>query len=575
MAIFYRNRPDEHANITEKVVAEYLDRLNDDWLVVWGYYYICENGVQREGDFIILGPSGQILVMEVKGGQNRQFVLTGEWEGDDKRDNPLEQLRAQWNWAIGCVTAHACENPAPYVAHALCMPNINLTGEERLTPQFGIAHLIKESNLQNFTGWWSHHVANHHNRCPNPKNIFCNSFVPGQRPAPANLFIQETERILHRYRNLNNEYLEMLGGNARWVVEGGPGTGKSFLAMQRAKQLAEEGREILFICYNLVLAEQLQYLVKRNPPTKGTVTVKSWQEIIMKILTSEGLIFKEPAEPEQRQVYYQLEIPGYVREILQERPPERLYDALVVDEAQDHDTAFHAELTANTDQPNGLEAGWWSWYFALLKSPETAPVAIFLDPNQRPKFRDPELFNLDYLREFIGNHAHFRLTTVRRYTIKIDQYLRELPKAVTQPYPQLNVPETDLPTGPEVIKIETAPDKIATAIEDILTQWLGQKLCTVNDIVILGKRRALANSSIGNLYDIKGYPLREYSLNGPKGELNYLGIDRAKGLDFLGVILIDLLPGEQFDINRFAGATRARQLLGIISTTVSSIKGLP
>lgn len=36
------------------------------WTVIWGYYYTDSRGTRREGDFLILGPTGGLLVLEVK-----------------------------------------------------------------------------------------------------------------------------------------------------------------------------------------------------------------------------------------------------------------------------------------------------------------------------------------------------------------------------------------------------------------------------------------------------------------------------------------------------------------------------
>jgi len=92
MPIWFRNPPSELADPTEQRVAEILDRLEGDWRIRWGYYY-SDGNTSREGDFIIQGPKGQILVMEVKGGQNRQFLLTGRWEGCV---NAIESILTAW-----------------------------------------------------------------------------------------------------------------------------------------------------------------------------------------------------------------------------------------------------------------------------------------------------------------------------------------------------------------------------------------------------------------------------------------------------------------------------------------------
>jgi hypothetical protein len=86
------NRPLDCCDETELRVAKLLARLPDEWIVRWGYYYAKD----REGDFLILGPHGGLLVLEVKGGQIRKLGSTGCWDGE-ARDHPVSQLCAEWS----------------------------------------------------------------------------------------------------------------------------------------------------------------------------------------------------------------------------------------------------------------------------------------------------------------------------------------------------------------------------------------------------------------------------------------------------------------------------------------------
>ena len=71
MARWIINRPEEHSSEGEIKVARELARLSDRWIIRWGFYYEDSNGQSREGDFLILGPHGGRMVMEVKGGKKK------------------------------------------------------------------------------------------------------------------------------------------------------------------------------------------------------------------------------------------------------------------------------------------------------------------------------------------------------------------------------------------------------------------------------------------------------------------------------------------------------------------------
>lgn len=576
MPIWYRNRPPELTNPTELCVAEVLDHLSKDWHICWGYYYQNDIDAQnaREGDFIILGPRGQILVLEVKSGQNRQFLITGRWEGSHDGDNPLEQLNAEWKEVLKKVQLESDFNSDPYVARALCMPNLNRTGIERLAPQFGQALLVTQKELETFESWWREHIEKHENRCPKPILVFQKAIVPHLKPAAPDIFIKETDRLFDRYRSSESEFLEMLNENRQWIVEGGPGTGKTFLALQRAQQLAETqlpgGARVLFLCYNLILADQLTQIVSQLKLKRGSIEVKSWQALIEDILGRADLHLDPPTERDALFRYYEEEIPEYVCTILKEKPPIPQYDALIVDEAQDHDTVF---LGSQHNNP----LGWWSWYFALIKDGLKAPIALFLDLAQRPSFRETSRFSLQHLRDGLPTATHVRLRRVLRYTRQVHGYLATLPFQIAKDFSHLALPAEGLPEGPEVLEVKAGSYGLVRTIEDVIRKWTSspQRHCRVDDIVIMGFNKSLSNSwSLKDVQAIGGHPLVDYAYGGQRGLLRYIGIHRAKGLDFLGVILVDLpLPiqlAETEDTDRqetyFLGATRARQLLAVIST---------
>lgn len=571
MPIWFRNRPAERADPTEKRVAEMLDRLDDNWRIRWGYYYNPNHGraSSGEGDFVIQGPKGQILVMEVKGGRNRQFLLTGRWEGNEDGDNPLEQLNAEWSSILERVREASAEHGIPWVGRALCMPNLNRTGIERISSQFVGVDILTARELANFEDWWHHHLEIRENRCRNPERVFQSAIVPHLKPASLNLFIRETDRLFDRYRSSESEILDMLVENQQWIVEGGPGTGKTFLALQRAQQLAEGGdggRRVLLLCYNLLLADQLTDLVSRLVLGRGEVVVKSWEQLVREIMAIKGLAHQPPQDRQERFAYFSEEVPFYVCEILSESPPEATFDALVIDEAQDHDTAFLGDQ-------EGHPLGWWSWYFAQLKEGTASPVALFLDLAQRPGFRDPERFSLAQLWETLPSATHVRLRRVLRYTRQVHGFLSALPFPIAGQFASLSLPSDSLPEGPEVLLKSASEEELPSIIEEILATWLQAKLCKIHDVVLMGFHRSLASStSLQGVNAIGPFPLADYRQDSPRDHLRYIGVHRAKGMDFLGVILIDMEDPRRLATTAdttgqevfFHGATRARQLLGVV-----------
>lgn len=48
------------------------------------------------------------------------------------------------------------------------------------------------------------------------------------------------------------------------LIEGSAGTGKTLLLLEKARRLAQDGQQVLILCFNLKLAEYLQSLVKNQ-----------------------------------------------------------------------------------------------------------------------------------------------------------------------------------------------------------------------------------------------------------------------------------------------------------------------
>lgn len=567
MPIWFYNRPPDKVDPTEAEVAQVFNQLPDGWYIRWGYFYDRKSkpGLRdKEGDFILLGPDGRLLVVEVKGGRNRHLPTTGDWEHGE--DNPATQLNDEWKAVIDDLGANF-SGKVPYVGKALCLPEVTKVDGDRLQGELGRECLIFSQDLEDFTGWWKKYMAPHKTYCKDPVKAFHSILAKGVSPKSMSMFLKQSDRLFDQFKATEFEILSMLENNRHWMVEGGVGTGKTFLALKQAEWLAEqeEGRRVLFLVYNLLLAERLTKMAARLKLSKGSVEVRSWQALLAEVIAVEDLELDVPTDSEALKNYFQTELPEYVWMALEGGKPLPAYDALVVDEAQDHDTAFDAKAEE--------AAGWWSWYFALLKEGTEAPIAIFYDEAQRPAFRDAAKFNADDLRAALGGAVHVKLEKALRYTQQIFQYLKELRSEATKHLVDAIKAHDRLPIGPEVVKFTCAKEGTREAVETIVEDWKKQGLCKPNDVAIIGRRKCLEDSSLGPDAKICGFDIADYSED-LMGSVSYLGAHRSKGMDFLAVILIDFAPFEalsedpkQVDHQEayFFGASRARQLLGVVS----------
>jgi hypothetical protein len=134
-----------------------------------------------------------------------------------------------------------------------------------------------------------------------------------------------------------------------------------------------------------------------------------------------------------------------------------------------------------------------------------------------------------------------------------------------------------LPAGPEVIQREADESQVREAVESIVSKWADAGLCKPSDVVLIGPRKWLKDSSLGQGTKVCGFEIADYDED-LRGKLSYIGAHRSKGMDFLAVVLIDFAPfeklasGEKPDFAEafFLGDSRARQLLGIVGVSVGS-----
>lgn len=571
MAKWICARPAECCHPAEVAVAERLSRLDDGWLVVWGFRYGGESrGVAREGDFIVQDPDGYTCVLEVKSGQLRRFALTGYWEHAGG-DNPADQLAAEVGGVVEQLRKVAGGAAAPFVHCALVLPAVAVLPQDTFEGQLQRSQVMGGNDLRNFDLWWGRYACSKEVLCgaAEARRQLLAAFGAGAEPRDVRFFMGETDSLLLRTITAEGDLLRQLDGNRQLLIEGGCGTGKTLLGLRQALHLAAEGdgQEVLLLAYNLALAEQLADGAVRSRLPRGRVTVLSWEALALELLSENGETFAIPDDPSARREAYGKTLPQRLQELTAAGRLAPRFDALVVDEAQDLDTAFPGDATGAPG------AGWWTALTALLRDGRAARVTAFFDAAQRPAFRDPAMFRVDRLMAWWSQPARFRLRRSLRYTRPVFRYLVGLSHADgSGPGAALEPPE-EFREGPEVEVRQVAAGGTAEAVREIVAGWLARGFCRADEILILGRPRDRHRSALGTCTHLGGIPLVDHSLRVPVGSLPYLNLHRAKGLDRLGIIVIDLPPaarliaeGQREDLeNLFAAASRSRQLLAVVA----------
>ena len=183
--------------------------------------------------------------------------------------------------------------------------------------------------------------------------------------------------------------------NPRFLVNGRAGTGKTLCAIELAKMEANNGKRVLFTCYNRKLEE---YLQQATDPGLD-ITITRLHNLCRELVDKAGMssIFTDiPGTTlSGTNNLYTTKYPKVARDALKLLGTGGTYDVIIIDEGQDIITANYLELY-NDLLRNGIEKGNWAIFYdtaqsiyheiedqSLQRLKNTGPVALDLNINCR------------------------------------------------------------------------------------------------------------------------------------------------------------------------------------------------
>jgi hypothetical protein len=177
--------------------------------------------------------------------------------------------------------------------------------------------------------------------------------------------------------------LRFARSNPRLKLVGGPGTGKTWLALEQARTWAVEGKRVLFVCYSIGLSRWLaQAVAAFGDKVAQRIDVSTYSAYLV------GRGVPVPESPDQ--AWWEVTLPQLAAELV-----EPAYDALVVDEAQDFADSWWPLLLASLRESRMLVAGdEQQTVFANRRgAPDVELHAITLDENVRNTTQIASVFN--------------------------------------------------------------------------------------------------------------------------------------------------------------------------------------
>lgn len=349
----------------EQLVWEHLrKRLPDDAVLFHGLR-LSDRHQDREADLVVAWPGVGVALVEVKGGQ--VTVEGGVWRqrggGADKQIHPVDQARACKYLLRGFLDGHPrWRHGRLRLVHLVVLPYTAVPADFAAPdcPRWMVAG---SADLGDLAAWVRAALDRLQDQPAAPSAEAVADLVDclaGRLLAQVDLLAMAAERE-HECDLLTQRQavvLDLVRLMSRVEIRGGAGSGKTWLAVERARRLAAGGQRVALVCYSRGLAAYLRRRVAQLPAGERPAYVGTFHGLGVDWLGA-------PAGSDDDSDYWERRLPDAMVGLAAARPAEQRFDAFVVDEAQDFADA------------------WWPALLAALRDPATGGLTVFADEGQR------------------------------------------------------------------------------------------------------------------------------------------------------------------------------------------------
>ncbi len=335
--------------------------------------------------------------------------------------------------------------------------------------------------------------------------------------------------------------LEMLKKNDAIFFEGEAGTGKTHLLTKLAVRDAKLGRNVLYCCYNELLAADIHAKYGAHPQ----IEVTSFNALLLRVA---GV--KANKEDEN---WFDVELPGKALEKLAKSPHLAEYDTICIDEFQDL-----------VSRPKILEA-----LLALRRNqPRPAHVYLAADDGQQIFTKGDLQESWKVAKDALPNLAHVTLSTNVRQPPELSIAIHQL---LQMPYLHLSHRiETGMPWSLTVLatKEETKLRDLSQVLQKLAEQHPGVKARVLSPFRAKSALGKAFNQSETHSSDERWLKKNSKHDSNPDGEIKWRSISKFKGLEDQIIVITDISQaaeeklaqgGRRLKDQIFVGATRSTQ----------------
>lgn len=487
-----------------------------------------------EADFIVITERG-ILCLEVKGG--RVECNDGVWtfenrygERNTKNEGPFDQaagalfaLRKSLSRMISWTNQVSFATGVVFTDICFDYVGVSVIQDIKYDNSSGISF---DSFIENCHKYWDDKNHRHNSKLTKDEIEQLKQAIRDDLHFVPTLgsVSDSVDKELVRLTEEQLAVLDTIEDNNKVIISGPAGSGKTILAMQYALNRSNNGKRVLYLSYNKMLAVHVSQSIK-----SGKINVKNIHSLM-----SDYIPFDQSKSKDAN--YYSVTLPDMFFKYLSSRNCEK-YDVLVIDEGQDLISSRYLPIFDKL-LSKGLYGGDW---------------AVFYDPNQN-------IFNNKFEKAMAelckNNPTKCKLTKNCRNTNQIAKF---------------NKYSSNIESGKALVEgddVEFVPYENSDFSNqfDFLLDGLFDNKITMNDITIISPV-TMEKSVLASYNGKYNSVIRKVDGSTHHGSIQFATIQSFKGLDAKVVIAIDL--NDQINVSSqniilYTMFSRARVLLYVM-----------
>lgn len=358
------------AHVTEEVVWRALiDQLGPNDLVV-ANQRVTDHDKDHEIDFVVALEGYGVICLEVKGGG--VWYENGAWyqrrPGGPAVIDPVGQVRG----AMYALRRYVDDDPRRPVGHVrwdhvVVFPNSSFPADFAL-PECPRWKVVDRDDLSGIVGKLMKVLIDQHvartgidaDSILELADVLSGRGLPQRDVVSRALENEDAGNLLTQQQAAVLDAARLL---PRVEIRGGAGSGKTFLATEKARRLTKEGKRVALICYSHGLASYLERVTRALPRKQRPAYVGEFHKLGRRWGAPEGP--PESVRTEETVAFWEHVLPARMAELAAELPNGQRFDAVVVDEAQD------------------FADDWWRPVLAVLRDEDAGEIYVFSDEGQR------------------------------------------------------------------------------------------------------------------------------------------------------------------------------------------------